>query len=112
MRHGMIAGFASQRVLGMQFANVHLDLAVATRLLRTRQTIDIALHGRQVPVLIGPDFDELRGGDLDGGPIEAYRSWRNQHSLGDRLPHGESPKPLGAIMCQAACPGPHVRTRG
>lgn len=84
-------GQAEARVLGMQLANVRVDLAVATRLLRTQQTIDIALQGRQVPVLIEPDFDELRSGDLDGGPIEAYRSWRNQHRLGDPLPHGESP---------------------
>jgi len=84
-------GQAEARVLGIQLANVHVDLAVGTRLLRTQQTIDIALQGRQVPVLIEPDFDELRGGDLDGGPIEAYRSWRHQHSLSDRLPHGESP---------------------
>ena len=84
-------GQTEARVLGTQLANVHVDLAVATRLLRTQQTIDIALQGRQVPVLIEPDFDELRSGDLDGGPIEAYRSWRNQHRLGDRLPHGESP---------------------
>jgi broad specificity phosphatase PhoE len=84
-------GRAEASVLGVQLANVHVDLAVATRLLRTQQTIDIALHGRQVPVLIEPDFDELRGGDLDGEPIEAYWSWKNQHSLGDRMPHGESP---------------------
>jgi broad specificity phosphatase PhoE len=83
-------GRAEARVLGMQLANVRVDLAVGTRLLRTRQTIDIALDGRHVPVLIEPDFDELRVGDLDGGPIEAYWSWKNQHSLGDRLPHGES----------------------
>ncbi len=84
-------GQAEARVLGIQLANVHVDLAVGTRLLRTQQTIDIALEGRKVPVLIEPGFDELRGGDLDGGPIEDYRSWRHQHGLGDRLPHGESP---------------------
>ena len=83
-------GRAQARALGAQLANLHIDLAVGTRLLRTQQTIDIALGGRQVPVLIEPDFDELRVGDLEGAPIEAYRSWRNQHAAGDRLPHGES----------------------
>ncbi len=83
-------GRAEARVLGTQLANVHVELAVATRLLRTQQTIDIALRGRQVPVLVEPGFDELRIGDLDGGPIEAYWSWKNQHSLCDRPPHGES----------------------
>jgi broad specificity phosphatase PhoE len=83
-------GRAQARALGAQLANLHIDLAVGTRLLRTRQTIDIALDGREVPVLIEPDFDELRVGDLEGAPIEAYRSWRDQHAASDRLPHGES----------------------
>jgi broad specificity phosphatase PhoE len=84
-------GRAEARALGMQLANVRIDLAIGTRLLRTQQTIDIALRDRQVPVLIDQDFDELHGGDLDGGPIEAYRSWRSQHGLVDTLPNGESP---------------------
>jgi hypothetical protein len=29
-------------------------------------------------------------GDLEGAPIEAYRSWQDEHTPGDRLPHGES----------------------
>ena len=84
-------GRAQARALGAQLANVHIDLAVGTRFLRTQETIDIVLHGRHVPVLIEPGFDELQAGDLDGAPMEAYRSWKHQHTLGDRLPHGESP---------------------
>lgn len=83
-------GQAQARALGAQLANLHVDLAVGTRLLRTRQTIDIALDGRNVPVLIEPGFDELRVGDLEGAPMEAYRSWKDHHTLSDRLPHGES----------------------
>lgn len=83
-------GQREARVLGVQLANVPVDLAVCTRLLRTQQTIDIALHGRQVPILIEPGFDELRVGDLDGRPIEALHSWKRQHSADERLPHGES----------------------
>ena len=60
-----------------------VDLAVGTRFLRTRQTIDIALHGRQIPVLIEPGFDELQAGELDGAPIQAAPD--------SRFPHGESP---------------------
>jgi broad specificity phosphatase PhoE len=84
-------GRAQARALGAQLANAHIDLAVGTRFLRTQETIDIALHGRHVPVLIEPGFDELQAGDLDGAPMEAYWSWKHQHTLGDRLPHGESP---------------------
>jgi broad specificity phosphatase PhoE len=83
-------GRTQARALGAQLASLHVDLAVGTRLLRTRQTIDIALDGREVPTLIEPGFDEIRAGDLEGAPIEAYRSWQDQHTPGDRLPHGES----------------------
>ncbi len=83
-------GRTQARALGAQLASLHVDLAVGTRLLRTRQTIDIALDGRQVPTLIEPGFDEIRAGDLEGAPIEAYRSWQDQHTPGDRLPQGES----------------------
>ena len=83
-------GRTQARALGAQLANLRVDPAVGTRLLRTQQTIDIALDGRQVPTLIEPGFDEIRAGDLEGARIEAYRSWRDQHTLGDRLPHGES----------------------
>jgi broad specificity phosphatase PhoE len=83
-------GRTQARALGTQLAGLHVDLAVGTRLLRTQQTIDLALDGRPVPTLIEPGFDEIRAGDLDGARIDAYRSWRGQHTAGDRLPHGES----------------------
>ena len=84
-------GRLQARALGAQLANLHIDLAVGTRLLRTQQTIGIALNGREMPGLIEPGFDdELQVGDLEGAPIEAYRSWRDQHAASDRLPHGES----------------------
>lgn len=83
-------GRAQARALGAQLASLPIDLAVGTRLLRTQQTIDIALEGRQVPTLIEPGFDELRVGDLEGAPMAAYWSWKHQHTLTDRFPHGES----------------------
>jgi broad specificity phosphatase PhoE len=41
-------------------------------------------------VLIDAGFDEVRAGDFDGQPIEAYRSWEQQHTESERLPRGES----------------------
>jgi broad specificity phosphatase PhoE len=83
-------GRMQARALGAQLANLHVDRAVGTRLLRTQETIDIALTGRQVPTLIEPGFDEIHAGDLEGARIDAYRYWRDHHTLGDRMPHGES----------------------
>jgi broad specificity phosphatase PhoE len=84
-------GRAQARLLGGQLANLPIDLAVGTRLLRTQQTIGIALEGRPVPVLIEPGFDELQAGDLDGAPMQTYWAWKHDHTADERLPHGESP---------------------
>lgn len=83
-------GRAQARALGTQLANLHINLAVGTRLLRTQQTIGIALQDRQVPILIEPGFDEIQAGDLDGAPMESYWSWRRKHTADERFPHGES----------------------
>jgi broad specificity phosphatase PhoE len=83
-------GRTQARALGAQLASLHVDLAVGTRLPRTQQTIDIALEGRPVPRLTEPGFDEIHAGDLEGAPIGDYRSWRDQHTVRDHLPHGES----------------------
>jgi broad specificity phosphatase PhoE len=83
-------GRAQARALGAQLANVPIDLAVCSRLARTRETITLALEGRPVPIVTEPGLDEIRAGDLDGKPIQAYWDWLAQHTAGDRLPHGES----------------------
>jgi broad specificity phosphatase PhoE len=83
-------GRAQARALGAQLANLPIDLAVCSRLLRTRETVSIALGDRPVPILTEPGFDEIRAGDLDGEPIQAYWDWLGQHTDSDPLPHGES----------------------
>jgi broad specificity phosphatase PhoE len=83
-------GKVQARVLGMQLAGVHVDLAVVTRLPRTQQTAQLALEDRDVPVLIEPGFDEINSGDLDGAPIEAYWDWTQHHTSTERFPHGET----------------------
>jgi broad specificity phosphatase PhoE len=83
-------GRAQARALGAQLANVPIDLAVCSRLLRAHETMSIALGGRAVPVLTDPGFDEIRAGVLDGEPIQAYWDWLGQHTTSDRMPHGES----------------------
>jgi broad specificity phosphatase PhoE len=64
-------GRAQARLLGAQLAHLQIDLAVCSRLLRTQQTVEIALESRQVPLVIEEYVDEVRAGDLDEKPIEA-----------------------------------------
>jgi broad specificity phosphatase PhoE len=83
-------GTEQARRLGQQLANVDIDLAVATRFLRTSKTVELALHGRAIPVVVEPDLDEIRAGGFDGKPISAYWAWKAEHGRDEHFPHGES----------------------
>jgi broad specificity phosphatase PhoE len=83
-------GKLQARQLGGQLAGIDIDLAVATRLARTQQTVQLALRGRNVPLLIEPGLDEIDSGDLDGAPIGAYWAWEKHHGVNGRFPHGET----------------------
>jgi broad specificity phosphatase PhoE len=83
-------GRAQARRLGERLADVDVQLAVTTNFLRTQQTAELALQGRDVPFLIEPDLDEIRAGLFDGKPIDAYWAWKERHSPRDRFPGGES----------------------
>jgi broad specificity phosphatase PhoE len=83
-------GRAQARQLGAQLADLEIDLAVCSRLLRTQQTVELALQARPVPVVIDEDFDEVRTGVFDEQPIENYWSWEKQHTESERFPRGES----------------------
>jgi broad specificity phosphatase PhoE len=52
-----------------------IDLGVATRLLRTQETLDLALGDRDVPRIVLPGLDEIGFGSFEGGPLEEYRTW-------------------------------------
>jgi len=76
--------------LAAQLANLEIDVGVCTRFPRTRETLEIALGGRAVPIVVEPGLDEVDAGDLDGAPIERYWAWKRAHGLHERFPGGES----------------------
>jgi broad specificity phosphatase PhoE len=41
-------------------------------------------------IIVEPGFDEIRSGDFDGAPIEAYWLWKEHHLESSPFPHGES----------------------
>jgi broad specificity phosphatase PhoE len=83
-------GEAEALTLGMQVANVALDLCVYTRFGRTRRTAELALAGREIPLAEEPLLDDIDVGDLEGRTIEDYRAWKHQHGRDERFPSGES----------------------
>jgi broad specificity phosphatase PhoE len=66
-----------EEALALREALAHepLGLGVATRLARTRETLELALGGRDVPRMVLPGLDEIGFGSFEGGPLSAYRAW-------------------------------------
>jgi broad specificity phosphatase PhoE len=83
-------GREESRQLGMQVANIPLDLCVHTRFSRTRETAEIALADRAVPFVVEPLLDDIDVGDFDGAPLEEYRAWKHGHPRDVPFPSGES----------------------
>jgi probable phosphoglycerate mutase len=83
-------GREEARQLGIQVANVPLDLCVHTRFGRTLDTAAIALAGRDVPMTVEPLLDDIDVGDLEGQSIDDYRAWKRAHTRSDPFPGGES----------------------
>ena len=76
--------------LGLQLANVPIEICVHTRFGRTLETARIALAGRDIPFLEEPLLDDIDIGELEGETIEAYRAWKKVHPRSEPFPGGES----------------------
>jgi len=76
--------------LGLQLANVPIELCVHTRFHRTLETAQIALAGRAVPFLEEPLLDDIDVGELEGETIAEYRAWKKRHTRAEPFPGGES----------------------
>jgi broad specificity phosphatase PhoE len=83
-------GHEEARLLGQQIAHIRLDVCICTRFTRTRETAEIALAGREVPIEVEPLLDDIDVGELEGIPLEDYRAWKREHTRRDPFPGGES----------------------
>ena len=62
--------------LGRALAHERVGLGVATRFVRSQETVAIALADRPgVPRIVVPELDEIGFGSFEGGPLAAYREW-------------------------------------
>ena len=69
------SGRDEARLLGSLLAPDSIDIGFSSRLLRTQQTLDLALAARSVARLVEPLLDEIGFGAFDGGSLAAYRQW-------------------------------------
>jgi broad specificity phosphatase PhoE len=94
-------GVEQARRLGMQLAQLPIDLCVHTRFARTRRTAAIALEGRGIPFREEPLLDDIDVGLLEGRTIAEYRAWKQAHSCRDLFPGGESLEQAAARYARA-----------
>ena len=71
-------------------AAMPVDLGVRTRFPRTEQTIAILLEGRDVPVVVCADLDDVLLGEFEGRSVEDYRRFRDENGQDARPRGGES----------------------
>lgn len=81
-------GVEQARALATTLAHEAIDVALTSRLARTQETLALVLDGRDVPVVVEEELDEIHFGSFDGGPLDAYRSWAASHPPDEPAPGG------------------------
>ena len=95
------AGVAQARRLGDLLAREEIALGVATELRRTRETLELALDGRDVPRVVVPELNEIHFGNFDGGLLSAYREWAGSEAPILAAPGGGESRAQGAARYAA-----------
>jgi broad specificity phosphatase PhoE len=83
-------GRVEAALLGLEVRSLPLDACLHTRFGRTAETAQIAMDGRDVPIVEEPLFDDVHVGELEGDTVDEYRAWKREHARSDRFPGGES----------------------
>ncbi len=84
-------GEEQARGLGHALCEEEIDLCVTSEFQRTRETAELALAGRTVPVLIVPELNDHPAGRYEGRPLAEYLEWAHAAPAADLVPGaGES----------------------
>jgi broad specificity phosphatase PhoE len=88
--------------LGRRLASTPVDLGVSSRLLRARETLEAALAGRGIPLVVEPLLDEIGFGSFEGGALDDYRAWAWSHEPGAPCPGGGETRLAAAARLASA----------
>jgi len=81
-------GIEQAQRLHALLAGTDVALGIATELVRTQETLELALAGRKVPRLVVAELNEIDFGSFGSGPLEEYRTWAASHSPAEPAPGG------------------------
>ena len=76
------------RALGRALARDPIDLCVTSEFRRAQETAELALEGREVPLLVLHELNDIRFGDFEGHSRTDYRAWAHTHGPEDPAPGG------------------------
>ena len=81
-------GIEQARALSRELAAEEIDIALTSRLARTQETLALVLDGRDVPIVVEAELDEIHFGSFDGGLLDEYRAWAASHPPDEPAPGG------------------------
>jgi broad specificity phosphatase PhoE len=81
-------GRTQARRLGRQLSGTPLDLCVVSEFQRARETAELALDDRDVPLLVLPGLNDIRFGAFEGRLLADYRAWARAHGPEEAAPGG------------------------
>ncbi len=83
-------GREEARLLGQQVVNFEIDLCICTRFPRTRETAELAVADRALPIEVEPLLDDVDVGDLEGWTVARYNEVKGEVGRKRPFPGGES----------------------
>lgn len=90
-------GREEARALGAAIAGDAVDVCVVTALPRTRETAELALAGRGVPLEVEPRLNDPRAGSFEGRHLDEYRVWAWSKGSAEEAPGGGESR-LGIVQ--------------
>jgi broad specificity phosphatase PhoE len=84
------AGRGQAEALAARIASFPAEVCLTSGALRARETAEIALAGRAVPIEILRELGDVRFGDFEGRRLADYREWVGSHPPSEEAPGGES----------------------
>ncbi len=76
------------RALGRALTEAEIHLCVTSEFQRTRETAELALAGRNVPMLVVPELNDHPAGRYEGRPLAEYLEWAHAAPAAELVPGG------------------------
>lgn len=82
------AGREQALALGRELAGEAIGVCIVSELDRTRQTAELALAERAIPIVVLPELNDPAAGSFEASPLAEYRAWAWEHGSADEPPGG------------------------